>query len=98
MRAKVKAMDKPVSRKAVLDVLETKLKETLRRSADRKELEIGYEADPIDQVCSGMDREMTVKKLSQNAQLIQDLRSAIEKVYSNEFGICEQCEEPVGQL
>jgi RNA polymerase-binding transcription factor len=97
MRARVKVIDRPMSRKAVLDVLEAKLKETLRHSADRKELEIDYQADPVDQVCSGMDREMTVKRLTQRSQLIQDLHSAIERIHSEEFGICEQCEQPISQ-
>jgi RNA polymerase-binding transcription factor len=97
MRARVKVIDRPMSRKAVLDVLEAKLKDALRHSADRKELEIEYQADPVDQVCSGIDREMTVKRLNQRTQLIQDLRSAIERVHSSQFGVCERCEQPIGQ-
>jgi RNA polymerase-binding transcription factor DksA len=76
-----------MSRKAVLEVLEAKLKEALRNSAHRKELEIQYQADPVDQVCSRIDREMTVKRLNLEAQLIQDLRSAIARFHSNGFGI-----------
>src|SRR5689334_8952828 len=97
MRAKVKAIDRPKGRPAVLAVLEAKLKEALRSSVDRQELEIEYLADPDDQVTSDIDREMAVKRLNHKARLIQDLRSAIDKVHSGTFGICEQCEEPIGQ-
>src|SRR5689334_22658940 len=97
MRATVKAMAQPKGRKAVLAVLETKLKEAFRSSLDREALEIEPLADPVDQVCSGVNREMTVKRLNQNARLIQDLRLAVDKVHSEEFGICEHCEEPIGE-
>src|ERR1041384_5149531 len=97
MRGKLWSITVPNAGKAVLSVLEAKLTEALRSGAERERLEIEYLADPADQVSSGIDREMTVNRLNQKAQLMYELRAAIDRVHSGEFGICEQCEEAIGQ-
>ena len=95
MDAMVTTVDRANSRTAVLESLEMKLRGLLGSSAERQELEIEYLADPLDQVRSGVDRDMAVKRLNQRAELIQEHRSAIEKVQSETFGICDECEGPI---
>src|SRR5437762_5304001 len=95
MDAMVTTVDRANSRTAVLESLEMKLRGLLGSSAERQELEIEYLADPLDQVRSGVDRDMAVKRLNQRAELIQELRSAIEKGQSETFGICDECEGPI---
>src|ERR1041385_9163639 len=95
MSAKVTTIGRLKRRKRVLAVLEAKLKELLRSSAEREELEIENLADPLDQVRSVVDRDIAVRSLTQKSQLIQEVRSAIDKVQSETFGICEESEAAI---
>jgi DnaK suppressor protein len=95
MSAKVTTIGRLKRRKRVLAVLEAKLKELLRSSAERQELEIENLADPLDQVRCVVDRDIAVRSLNQKSQLIQEVRSAIGKVRSETFGICEECEAAI---
>jgi len=92
MSVKVTTIGRPKRPKKVLAVLEAKLRELLHSSAERQELEIDNLADPLDQVRSVVDRDIAVRSLNQKAQSIQEVRSAIDKVQSETFGICEECE------
>jgi RNA polymerase-binding transcription factor len=76
-------------------VLEAKLKELLKLSGSREELEIQPTADPIDQVRSNTDRDMAVQTLNQQARSIQEIRDALARIEDGSYGQCERCEEPI---
>jgi RNA polymerase-binding protein DksA len=94
MTSKLTSISTPASRKKTL---EAKLAETVMTSALRQSLDVDYQADPIDEVRSGIDRDVTIEQLNRRTQLGQEIRSALEKLSSGEYGICEECEEPISQ-
>jgi DnaK suppressor protein len=75
--------------------LELKLREVLGISRERGELRIEYMADPLDQLRSSADREITVQRLDHKAHLVHDVQSAISKVDKGTYGLCERCEAPI---
>ena len=76
-------------------VLEAKLKELLKLSGGREELEIQPTADPSDQVRSNTDRDMAVQTLNQQARSIHDIRDALARIEEGSYGLCERCDEPI---
>jgi RNA polymerase-binding transcription factor len=76
-------------------VLARKLMELSKMSGQRPELQIEYAADPVDLIRSGMDRDIVVTQLNQQARSIQDVQTALAKIEEGSYGLCEQCEEPI---
>jgi DnaK suppressor protein len=76
-------------------VLTQKLKELSKTSNQRHELHIEYAADPLDLIRSGMDRDIVVTQLNQQARSIHDVQTALAKIEEGAYGLCEQCEEPI---
>jgi DnaK suppressor protein len=67
-------------------------------TGQRHELQIEYAADPVDLVDLirfGMDRDIVVTQLNQQARSIHDVQIALAKIEEGAYGLCEQCEEPI---
>jgi DnaK suppressor protein len=80
------------TRKAVLTQA---LEELSKLSGQRHDLQIEYAADPLDLIRSGIDRDIVVTQLNQQARTIYDVRSALTKIEEGAYGLCEQCEESI---
>jgi len=78
-------------------ILEARLAETLRISGQRGNLDIEYQADPIDLVRAGVDRDITFEQLNRQTRLSQEIRLALNKMAGSLYGICEECEEAIAQ-
>ncbi len=73
--------------------LEIQLRELLGASRHIEILQVESFADPIDQVVSNADREIAGQRLDSEARWIHDIRSALDKIQSGTYGVCEACEE-----
>ena len=76
---------------------ESKLRQVLGVFREREELRIEYLADPIDQVRSSTDREMTIQRLDSQTRLIHDVQFALARIKQGTYGLCEECESPIAQ-
>ena len=76
-------------------VLEAKLAELLGASTRIEDLRVENLADPLDQIKSALDREMTMNQLDARAHLIQDIRAALDAINDGTYGLCESCEEHI---
>lgn len=74
-------------------VLHEKLRELRGGSIVYEDLRIEHMADPLDQVRSSADREVAVQRLDQQARLIHDIQSALDKIRDGNYGPCERCDE-----
>jgi DnaK suppressor protein len=72
-----------------------KLRELASASPEREELQIEYLADPLDQVKSSVDREITIQQLDNRTQDIHEIQAALERIEHGSYGYCEQCEDPI---
>jgi DnaK suppressor protein len=79
------------------EALESALRERTGGLMQREELEIEHLADPIDQIRSNTDREIAVLQLDGRTRQIREIRSAMERIEDGTYGLCEQCEEPIGK-
>lgn len=76
-------------------VLEAKLAELLGASTRIEDLRVEKLAEPLDQIKSALDREMTMNQLDARAHLIQDIRAALDAINDGTYGFCESCEEHI---
>lgn len=75
--------------------LEAKLKELIGASVTREDLEIELLAEPLDQLKSNLDRELTIERLDQQTRLKRDIQLALTAIEEGTYGICARCEEPI---
>lgn len=76
-------------------LLERKLKDLSVVSANRSDLFIVPSSDPIEHAQSQSSMDVTVRVLTGNWRVGRAIRSALARIDSGEFGICETCGEPI---
>jgi DnaK suppressor protein len=75
--------------------LKSKFKDLADVSSRCEELHIDHVADPLDQVQSSTDREITVQRLNHQTRLMHDIQSALAKIEDGVYGLCERCAETI---
>jgi DnaK suppressor protein len=93
MNTRITSIDSGIKR--LQATLESKLEDLLKPAGDRESLEIQQVADPLDQVRLSTDRDMAVETLNQQARLIHEIRSALDRIAEGSYGQCERCEEQI---
>jgi len=78
--------------------LEAKLKELLGSLQDRSELNVENSADVLDTIRMATDRDVLVERMNMSARVLNDIRGALARLDNGEYGICEDCEEPISPL
>lgn len=53
--------------------------------------------DPTDRASLESDRNFELRIRDRERKLILKIREALERIETGEFGICESCEEPIGE-
>jgi DnaK suppressor protein len=53
--------------------------------------------DPTDRASLESDRNFELRIRDRERKLIMKIREALERIEDGEFGICESCEEPIGE-
>lgn len=56
----------------------------------------GYSIHIADAASDSYDREFNLGLASHEQQMLNDIDAALAKIEGGEYGICEQCEEPIG--
>jgi DnaK suppressor protein len=81
-------------------ILQSQL-DTLLRDAERTVSEMTDEKtnfpDPTDRASLESDRNFELRIRDRERKLIMKIREAIERIENGEFGICESCEEAIGE-
>jgi DnaK suppressor protein len=75
--------------------LTRKLQELSSLGGQREDIQIEYAADPLDQVRSGLDREIVIRQLDRQARSIHEVQTALARIEDGSYGLCEQCEEEI---
>jgi DnaK suppressor protein len=75
--------------------LEAKLGELTGVFQDRSELAIEVSADVLDTIHMATDRDVIVQRMNISARMLSDVRAAIASLDNGQYGICEDCEEPI---
>ena len=76
-------------------VLDAKLGELTAVFQDRSELTIENSADMLDTIQMATDRDVSVQRMNMSAQMLSDVREALGRLDTGEYGVCEDCDESI---
>jgi DnaK suppressor protein len=84
---------KPITaNRAVLKAKEAELIKALRY---RDGITIEKTADTLDEVVLAGERELAIRNLDRDAQLLRSVRFALARIDDGSYGICLHCEEAI---
>src|SRR4051794_23760483 len=78
--------------KAILVSRQTELEKTVWK---RDEIAIEKSADALDEVQHAAERDLAIRNLDRESNLLQNVRSALRRIEERSFGICIHCEEEI---
>ena len=76
-------------------ILETKQDELERVVRNRDAIKIEKSADAIDEVQHASERELAIRNLDRESNLLRNVRSALRRIEDGSFGTCLHCEEEI---
>ena len=76
-------------------ILETKQEELERVVRNRDAITIEKSADALDEVQHAAERELAIRNLDRESNLLRNVRSALRRIDDGSFGICAHCEEEI---
>jgi DnaK suppressor protein len=76
-------------------ILETKQEELERIVRNRDAITIEKSADALDEVQHAAERELAIRNLDRESQLLRNVRLALRRVQDASFGTCLHCEEEI---
>jgi DnaK suppressor protein len=76
-------------------ILETKQEELERIVRNRDAITIEKSADALDEVQHAAERELAIRNLDRESQLLRNVRLALRRVQDSSFGTCLHCEEEI---
>jgi DnaK suppressor protein len=77
------------------EVLETKLAELAKGVRNRDGITIEKSPDALDEVQNAAERELAIRNLDRESNLLRNVRSALRRINDGTYGICLHCEEEV---
>ena len=86
-----------VSLKECKIALEAKVADLTGAFRDRSGLAIENSPDTLDTICMSTDRDVLVQRMNAVAQMLGEVRKALNKLETGGYGVCEECEEPISQ-
>ena len=76
-------------------ILETKRDELEQVVRNRDAITIEKSADALDEVQHASERELAIRNLDRDSNLLRNVRSALRRISDGSFGVCLHCEEEI---
>jgi DnaK suppressor protein len=76
-------------------ILENKQDELERIVRNRDAITIEKSADALDEVQHASERELAIRNLDRESNLLRNVRSALRRIEDGTFGVCMHCEEEI---
>src|SRR5579875_2752739 len=76
-------------------ILEQKQDELEQIVRNRDAIAIEQAADALDQVQHASERELAIRNLDRESNLLRNVRSALRRIEEGSFGVCLHCEEEI---
>ena len=76
-------------------VLETKKAEIARALTNREDIAIEKTADAIDEVQRAGERELAIRNLDRESNLLRNVRAALARMADGSYGTCLHCDEVI---
>jgi DnaK suppressor protein len=77
------------------NVLETKQAEITRMVRNRDGITIERSSDAFDEVQQATERELAIRNLDRDSNLLRKVRGALGRIAEADFGVCMHCEEDI---
>jgi DnaK suppressor protein len=77
------------------NVLEAKQAELVELVRNRDGIAIEKSADALDEVQYATERELAIRNLDRDSNLLRNVRAALCRIEDGSFGVCLHCEEYV---
>ena len=76
-------------------ILEARQDELERVVRNRDAITIEKSADALDEVQHAAERELAIRNLDRESNLLRNVRSALRRIEDGSFGVCLHCEEEI---
>ena len=77
------------------NVLEAKQSELVQLVRNRDGIVIEKSADAFDEVQYATERELAIRSLDRDSNLLRNVRAALDRIEEGGFGVCLSCEEDI---
>ena len=77
------------------EVLEMKQAELAKVLRNRDGITIEKSPDALDEVQNAAERELAIRNLDRESQLLRSVRNALARIHDGSFGTCLHCEEDI---
>jgi DnaK suppressor protein len=77
------------------NVLEAKQSELVQVVRNRDGIIIEKSADAFDEVQYATERELAIRSLDRDSNLLRNVRAALDRIEEGGFGVCLSCEEDI---
>jgi len=77
------------------EVLEAKLAELSEVVRNREGIAIEKSPDALDEVQHAAERELAIRNLDRESNLLRNVRAALRRIQDGSYGICVHCEEDI---
>src|SRR5579875_3919131 len=78
--------------KKILEAKQDELEQVVR---NRDAITIEKSADALDEVQHAAERELAIRNLDRESNLLRNVRSALRRIEDGSFGTCLHCEEDI---
>jgi DnaK suppressor protein len=77
------------------NVLEAKQAEIMRMVRNRDGIAIERSSDAFDEVQQATERELAIRNLDRDSNMLRKVRGALGRIAEGDFGVCMHCEEDI---
>ena len=77
------------------EILEKRLEELSGVLRNREAIAIEKSPDALDEVQHAAERELAIRNLDRESNLLRNVRAALRRIDDGTFGICMHCEEDI---
>ena len=77
------------------EILETKREELEAFVRNREGIAIEKSPDALDEVQHAAERELAIRNLDRESNLLRNVRAALRRIEEGSFGVCLHCEEDI---
>ncbi len=77
------------------NTLETKQSELEHFVSNREGIAIEKSPDALDEVQHAAERELAIRNLDRESNLLRNVRGALRRIQDGSFGVCLHCEEDI---
>lgn len=77
------------------DILDAKRRELEGNVRNREGIAIEKTPDALDEVQHASEREMAIRNLDRESNLLRNVRAALRRIDEGNYGVCLHCEEDI---